>query len=91
MSSAAASKATCSTARSATSQQREGPSTRSSSRTRRYNAELSTEGLTLLGLPDINPADVQRLDSIEHIAELQQVGRAVATRVKREHFAGFPV
>ena len=57
----------------------------------RYNAELSKAGLALLGVPDISPADVQRLDSIEHIAELQQVGRAVAAKVKREHFAGFPV
>jgi patatin-like phospholipase/acyl hydrolase len=56
----------------------------------RYNAELSNAGLTLIGVPEINPADVQRLDSIEHIAELQQVGRGVATKVKREHFAGFP-
>ncbi len=56
----------------------------------RYNGELSKEGLTLLGVPDINPAEVQRLDSIEHVAELQQVGRAVASKVKREHFAGFP-
>ena len=57
----------------------------------RYNAELSQEGLTLLGLPDIHPADVQRLDSIKHMPELQRVGRAVAAKVKREHFAGFPV
>jgi patatin-like phospholipase/acyl hydrolase len=56
----------------------------------RYNAELSEEGLALLGVPEIDPADVQRLDSIEHVAELQQVGRAVAARVKREHFEGFP-
>jgi len=56
----------------------------------RYNAELSREGLDVLGLPNIDPDDVQRLDSIEHVAELQQVGRAVAARVKREHFEGFP-
>jgi len=57
----------------------------------RYNAELTTEGLAFLGVPDVDPADVQRLDSVAHVAELQQVGRAVAARVKREHFAGFPV
>ena len=57
----------------------------------RYNAELSREGLDLLGLPDIDPDDVQRLDSIEHVAELQQVGRAVAAKVAREHFEAFPV
>ena len=57
----------------------------------RYNAELSQEGLAALGIPEIEPTDVQRLDSIEHIAELQKVGRAVAKKVKSEHFAGFPV
>ena len=57
----------------------------------RYNAELSAEGLASLGVPDVDPADVQRLDSIEHVAELQKVGRAVAKRVKPEHFADFPV
>jgi uncharacterized protein len=56
----------------------------------RYNAELSTEGLAALRVTDVDPDDVQRLDSIEHLSELQQVGRAVAARVEREHFAGFP-
>ena len=56
----------------------------------RYNAELTREGLTALGLPKIEPAHVQQMDSVDHIAELQEVGRAVAThKVKKEHFAGF--
>jgi hypothetical protein len=55
----------------------------------RYNAELSPEGLKALGLPDIKPEDVQKLDSVEHIPELQRVGNAVARKVKPEHFAGF--
>jgi len=55
----------------------------------RYNGELSEEGLARLGLPNIHPRDVQRMDSIEHISELQQVGRAVAANVKPEHFSGF--
>jgi hypothetical protein len=32
---------------------------------------------------------VQKLDSVDHIAELREVGRAVANKVKPEHFAGF--
>jgi hypothetical protein len=44
----------------------------------RYNAELSREGLNALGLSHISPKDVQRLDSVDHIAQLQEVGRAVA-------------
>ncbi|MFC1536777.1 patatin-like phospholipase family protein [Pseudomonadota bacterium] len=55
----------------------------------RYNAELSKEGLHSLGLGDIKPEDVQKLDSVEHIAELQKVGKAVATQVNADHFEMF--
>ncbi len=56
----------------------------------RYNAELSREGLNVLGLPQIKPEFVQQMDSVEHIAEMQEVGRAVAKTVRPAHFAGFP-
>jgi patatin-like phospholipase/acyl hydrolase len=53
----------------------------------RYNAELSPEGLDAIGLHDINPKDVQKLDSVDHIGELQRVGRAIADKkVRQEHF-----
>lgn len=55
----------------------------------RYNAELTTEGLKKLGLPQINPEHVQQLDSVKYIPELQQVGQAVAQQVKLEHFKEF--
>ena len=55
----------------------------------RYNSELTLEGLKRLELPDIEPEHVQRLDSVEYISELQQVGQAVAKTVKSEHFAKF--
>jgi hypothetical protein len=55
----------------------------------RYNAELSRTGLDDLGLPDVAPEDVQRLDSVRHIPDLQRVGRAVARDVVPAHFAGF--
>lgn len=55
----------------------------------RYNADLSRAGLDRLGLKDIVPEHVQALDSIEHLGELQQVGRAVAEGVTAAHFAGF--
>lgn len=55
----------------------------------RYNAELSREGLVRLNLPDIEPRDVQKLDSIDHIEELREVGRAVANEVDVAHFARF--
>lgn len=55
----------------------------------RYNAELSRTGLDALGLPDVAPEDVQRLDSVRNIPDLQRVGRAVARDVVPAHFAGF--
>jgi patatin-like phospholipase/acyl hydrolase len=56
----------------------------------RYNAELSRSGLDALGLPNIEPRNVQQLDSVAFIADLQRVGQAVAEKkVKAEHFAGF--
>ncbi|SEN38847.1 Patatin-like phospholipase/acyl hydrolase [Nitrosospira multiformis] len=55
----------------------------------RYNANLTSEGLKDLGLSDIKPENVQKLDSVEHIDELQSIGQAVAKKIKTEHFAGF--
>lgn len=57
----------------------------------RYNADLSAKGLKALALPHIEPRCVQQMDSVEYIAELQEVGRAVARAVDVKHFAGFPV
>lgn len=56
----------------------------------RYNAELSRTGLDALGLTDINPKDVQKLDSVKHIDKLQRVGQAVAKqKLRAEHFQDF--
>jgi uncharacterized protein len=56
----------------------------------RYNAELSEDGLKQLGLPQIRPEQVRKMDSIEFISELQEVGRKVAElEVKPEHFDRF--
>jgi uncharacterized protein len=44
----------------------------------RFNADLSRAGLNALGLSDIEPGNVQKLDSVDHIGDLQRVGRAVA-------------
>ncbi len=55
----------------------------------RYNAELSREGLEAMGLSDIVPEHVQSLDSVDHLAELRAVGKALAARVQPAHFAGF--
>jgi predicted acylesterase/phospholipase RssA len=55
----------------------------------RYNAELSREGLAEMGLDAIDPEQVQRLDSVKHIADLSRVGQAVAKRVSLAHLGGF--
>lgn len=56
----------------------------------RYNAELTREGLAALGIAGIPPEHVQKMDSVEHIADLRAVGQAVAAhKVKRAHFDGF--
>jgi patatin-like phospholipase/acyl hydrolase len=55
----------------------------------RYNADLTRDGLDALGLPNIEPRSVQQMDSVEHIPQLQEVGRALAREVNIEHFAGF--
>jgi predicted acylesterase/phospholipase RssA len=56
----------------------------------RYNAELSRAGLGALGLPDIRPNRVRRMDSVKYIDDLMRLGREVARRsVSADHFAGF--
>jgi patatin-like phospholipase/acyl hydrolase len=55
----------------------------------RYNAELTRDGLDALGLQHVEPRNVQQLDSVDHITEIQEVGRAVAKQVNIDHFAGF--
>jgi hypothetical protein len=37
----------------------------------------------------VRPSHVQALDSTEHMADLQAVGRAVGAQVKAEHFLGY--
>jgi uncharacterized protein len=56
----------------------------------RYNAELSTRGLADLGLRDIQPENVQKIDSVDYIADLQRIGQAIAQhKVKIEDFGAF--
>jgi patatin-like phospholipase/acyl hydrolase len=56
----------------------------------RYNAELTRKGLDGLGLTDVAPEEVRKLDSVAGIKDLQRVGRAVANQhVKTEHFSSF--
>lgn len=55
----------------------------------RYNPDLSRRGLNDLGLVDVVPDHVQRLDSVQHVHDLCRVGQAAGRAVAAEHFAGF--
>jgi hypothetical protein len=56
----------------------------------RYNAELTRAGLDELSLNEVEPTNVQQLDSVTFVGELQRVGKAVADKkVKTEHFQSF--
>jgi patatin-like phospholipase/acyl hydrolase len=67
---------------------RQGPVTPKLFTYQRYNAELTSKGLAELGLADIQPEAVQKLDSVEHIDDLQRIGQAVAQRkVNLQNFA----
>ena len=56
----------------------------------RYNAELTDNGLTSLGLSGIAPSDVQQMDSVAHIDKLSKIGKAVGEKyVSAAHFEGF--
>jgi uncharacterized protein len=56
----------------------------------RYNADLSPEALRKLGLGHLESKAVRRLDSVDHVVDLQEVGRAVAARdLRAEHYRPF--
>ena len=56
----------------------------------RYNAELTFKGLAELDLMHIQPEEVQKIDSVEHLDDLQRIGQAVAQKkVKIQDFATF--
>lgn len=56
----------------------------------RYDPDVSASGLRVLGLGDIETAHVQKLDSVQHIADIQRVGQTYAAQhVLPDHFKGF--
>ena len=55
----------------------------------RYNADLSGSGLEVLGFPNQNPANVQKMDAVENIPVLLEIGRAAGKRVDAAHFGSF--
>jgi patatin-like phospholipase/acyl hydrolase len=56
----------------------------------RYDVELTREGLDHLGgLDDISPKHVQEMDSVKYLPELERIGKAIAKKVKPDHFTRF--
>ena len=52
-------------------------------------ADLTRAGLDDLDCHGIRPETVQKLDAVESIPDLREVGRHVAEKVSASHFAGF--
>jgi uncharacterized protein len=55
----------------------------------RYNADLSRQGLNKMGFPNVNPASIQKMDAVENIDSLLEIGRAAGASVSRAHFGPF--
>jgi hypothetical protein len=55
----------------------------------RYNADLSSAGLNSLGFSHVDATRIQRMDAVENIPVLLQIGRAAAHCVKTAHFGPF--
>jgi hypothetical protein len=55
----------------------------------RYNVTLTREVLDKLGLKDIDPDEVRKMDSVKYIDKLQKVGKAASVQVDLNHFGSF--
>jgi hypothetical protein len=55
----------------------------------RYNADLSRQGLDLLGFPKVDPAGIQKLDAVGNMDALLEIGRAAGKSVNPLHFGPF--
>ena len=56
----------------------------------RYDPQLTRKGLDEIRLKSVSPEDVLPMDSVDHIEDLQRVGRQYAKlNVDEKHFDGF--
>jgi Patatin-like phospholipase len=55
----------------------------------RYNADLSDAGLKSLGFLQVDASRIQKMDAVENIPVLAQIGRAAAKCVETDHFGSF--
>jgi hypothetical protein len=52
----------------------------------RYNADLSAEGLEMLGCGEMDPEKVQKMDGVDQIENLLKIGLSAGQQIKLEHF-----
>jgi patatin-like phospholipase/acyl hydrolase len=55
----------------------------------RYNADLSDNGLKDMELEHIDSDNIRKMDAVENIEQLREVGRAAAKQVSMKHFGKF--
>jgi hypothetical protein len=55
----------------------------------RYNADLSEAGLKTLGVPQVDTANIQKMDAVGNIPILLEIGRAAAQAISTDHFGSF--
>ncbi len=55
----------------------------------RYDADISREGLDAMGLDDVDPAAVGKLDSLDGLPDLIRIGKKLAEEVSLDHLGGF--
>ena len=55
----------------------------------RYNVDLSSKGLTALGFQKADPVSMQKMDAVENIPMLTEIGVAAGNQVDVSHFGPF--
>jgi uncharacterized protein len=55
----------------------------------RYNADISQDGLSKMGLGHIDSAKVRKLDAVDGMNDLRTIGQHAAQQVDINHFSGF--
>jgi uncharacterized protein len=55
----------------------------------RYNADLSRQGLVDLGFGNLDPTSIQKMDAVENMSALTEIGKTAAKFVNAAHFGPF--
>jgi hypothetical protein len=55
----------------------------------RYNADLSAGGLSGAGFANVNPANIEKMDAVENMPTLLEIGRKAGGAVEAVHLGPF--